>query len=259
VDADILLVDEVLAVGDIPFQRKCLQRLHQFRQQGRTIVFVSHNLHAVRSVGTRALYLYGGQVRACDDVESVVSRYVNDATGDAQHEAGRTNLRRAPIPGRTEPRIVAVALLDRSGQDARAVRVGDSLRVRIWYEAPIPIRRPNFGISIWTDEGLRVATVDTKFTGGGPEVIAGAGSIVCDLPALPLLPRTYLVKGGVYDGETGWPYDRWGWDDGSLLLLHVETSPEHTPHVVLTAEHGLLRLAASWCWDEGVAPPTASR
>jgi lipopolysaccharide transport system ATP-binding protein len=249
VDAEVLLVDEVLAVGDIPFQRRCLQRLNQFREEGRAIVFVSHNLNAVRSVANQALYLHGGEVRASGAVEPVVSRYIDD-TGGGPRRGAEGTIRRPAVPARSEPRIVAVELLDGAGQETAAVPVGAPLRVRIHYETPVSVRRPSFGISIWTEEGIRIATVDTKFDASGPPAIAGTGWIECRFPSLPLLPRRYLVKGGVYDGETGWPYDRWGWDD-AVLSFQIETSPQHTPYVVLTEEHGLVRLPASWNWGTG--------
>lgn len=257
VDADVLLVDEVLAVGDIPFQRRCLHRLNQFREEGRAIVFVSHNLNAVRSVASQALYLNGGEVRASGAVESVVSRYIDDTGGGPRREASGT-LRRRAVPTRSEPCIVAVELLDGTGQGTAAVPVGAPLHVRIHYESPVPVRRPSFGISLWTEEGVRVATVDTKFDASGPSAIAGPGWIECQFPSLPLLPRRYLLKGGVYDGETGWPYDRWGWEDGAVLSFQIETSAEHTPYVVLTEEHGLVRLPASWSWGTGSGAAAAA-
>ncbi len=257
VDAGVLLVDEVLAVGDIPFQRKCMQRLTQLRQEGRAIVFVSHNLHAVRGVATRAVYLHSGTVRATGDVEPVLGRYVDDMNGVARG-GERSGVRRTPVEGRRDPFILAVELLDEAGREVAAIRVGDPLRVRIHYQAPAPVDRPDFGISIWTEEGVRVATLDTRFDGPRLAAIAGTGFVDCTFASLPLLPRSYLLKGGVYDGETGWPYDRWGWEGGERVLFRIDTSFRYTPRVVLTDEHGLVHLQASWSWEAGAPSPGVS-
>jgi len=95
---------------------------------------------------------------------------------------------------------------------------------------------------------VRVATVDTKLDGRRPEAIEGKGFVDCLFSSLPLLPGSYSLRAGIYDGETGWPYDRWGWEGGELVPLVVESSSRYSARVVLTGEHGIVYLPASWAW-----------
>jgi ABC-type polysaccharide/polyol phosphate transport system ATPase subunit len=85
VDPDVLLVDEVLAVGDQAFQRKCYEKIEQFQAQGRTILFVSHDLTAVQQVAQRALWIDQGHLRADGPVEETLERYL-DAVGEGSQE-----------------------------------------------------------------------------------------------------------------------------------------------------------------------------
>ncbi|MCX6375736.1 MAG: hypothetical protein NTU88_06845 [Armatimonadetes bacterium] len=81
VDPDILLVDEVLAVGDEQFQRKCYEHVRAMQSAGKTIVFVSHDLNAIRDVATRAIWLDAGEIRADDGVDSVLDAYLAQSEG----------------------------------------------------------------------------------------------------------------------------------------------------------------------------------
>jgi lipopolysaccharide transport system ATP-binding protein len=255
VDAPVLLVDEVLAVGDFAFQRRCLEKLHDLLRQGRTILFVSHNLHLFQAVATRALYLDQGEMRAAGGVVDVLGQYLDDMN---RRLAGRDAL--APAADHdsrgTGVRITGVVLRDVEGRETATIGFGEPLTVRVRYRAPSPVERASMGVSVWTDDGVRVATIDTRLAGHPLGRIAGTGHVDCLLPSVALVPGTYFLRGGIYDGETGWPYERWGWERGDALPLCVQATGK-SASVLLTREHGVVHLPASWNWGERQEPAEA--
>lgn len=242
VDARVLLVDEVLAVGDVGFQRKCLRKLAALREGGAAVIFVSHNLHLVQGLATRALYLDHGVVRAEGEVAAVVARYVDAINLGTSEAAGRIQ------EGGTasEVKILDISLLGAENQRITRIASGDPVRVRISYRSMRDVPKARCGLSLWTGEGVRIATFDSAFAGGNLSLNSGDGFVDCVIPELALLPDRYFIRGGIYDGSTGWPIDRWGWEGGELSPLEVSTNTRYSREVVLTREHGILFIPASW-------------
>ncbi|WP_298817004.1 ABC transporter ATP-binding protein, partial [Chloroflexus sp.] len=152
VDPDILITDEVLAVGDEAFQRKCIDRIYGFRRAGKTIVFVSHALDVVRSLCDVAVWLDHGEMKAYGPASEVVDAYlaaVNEREReefeqqrDKVDEEWGQRMRR----GTREVEITRVQLLDRYGNERITFRTHDPLTIRIHYVAHQRIERPVFGV-----------------------------------------------------------------------------------------------------------------
>jgi lipopolysaccharide transport system ATP-binding protein len=242
VDAKVLLVDEVLAVGDVGFQRKCLRRLTELRRAGAAVIFVSHNLHLVQGLASRALFLDRGVVKACGTVSEVVAKYVDFVN------IGTDVPEKGPLKSATDDdaEITGITFIDSRGNAIDRVECGSALGVRISYASKRELRACRVGFSLWTPEGVRVATLDTGIDGEKMALRAGEGHIDCLIPELPLLPDRYFVRGGIYDGETGWPVNRWGWEGGEVTSIVVSAGTRYSGSVVLTREHGIVHIRADW-------------
>jgi homopolymeric O-antigen transport system ATP-binding protein len=242
VDAEVLLVDEVLAVGDVGFQRKCLGRLTELRKGGAAVIFVSHNLHLVQGLASHALLLDHGIVRARGRVGDVIARYVDSINAGTAVTAGD------PRESATQDaiKVKSIGFLEANGIATDRVRSGDPLVVRISYSCGHDVPCCRVGFSLWTAEGVRIATLDTGIDGKDLSLRAGEGHVECRIPELFLLPDRYFIRGGIYDGETGWPIDRWGWEGGEVTSIVVSTSDRYSQSVVLTREHGIVHIPAEW-------------
>jgi lipopolysaccharide transport system ATP-binding protein len=222
-DPEVLLIDEALSVGDAAFERKCLERINQFKSQGCTIVFVSHDLASVRQQCDQAVYLQQGRLVAHGPAPEVVSRYqaspyvteVDSATR-AVTPAERPALRVSDGTvldlnvnrfGSMELQIVDVRLLDEQGSPTASLRSGDALRIEITYEAPRPVTAPNFGATIFRTDGLPCLDTNTEATGFRLPVAHGRGTITLQIHRLDLYGGQYYVEVGAYRSDWAYAYD----------------------------------------------------
>ena len=178
-EPEILIVDEVLAVGDAEFQQKCLGKMKHVAGQGRTVLFVSHNLAAVRALCNRALLLDGGKVVSDGPVDVVARRYINTSSSE---DAISFETR----PGR--PSITSIVV----GRDALAA--GD-LMVDVGFSSPRPLSTAVGGIMLRADTGEPLWGSNSRFHGRG-EIAKGltSGVLRCKAPALPLRPGRYHLS-----------------------------------------------------------------
>jgi lipopolysaccharide transport system ATP-binding protein len=194
-EPDILIIDEVLAVGDAEFQKKCLGKMDDIsRSEGRTVLFVSHNMGAVRGLCKKAVLLANGKIESMGNVEEVISKYLSNPTG--RFIIGQE--------GKDEKVIIEeVRLLNSKGETTQDFKTGESLTVEIKYFAKEVIKRPFFWIGVGSYYGSLFAA-NMLIDGNTPEKIEGEGIIRCTFKELPLLPQTYSVWVGARasDGRT---------------------------------------------------------
>ncbi len=203
-DPDILLVDEVLAVGDESYQRRCLDRIDALRDQGKSILLVTHDMQQVRQMCTRALWLKSGEAAASGPVEEVVGAYLEftDRT-DAVH-AGEEQGDRW---GSREIEIVQVEMIDGNGHVKAVFSTGDPCAIRIHYKAHHPVESPVVGYAVFRSDGLHVTGPNTR-TGRFPlGAISGTGIVEHRVESLPLLPGAYYLSVAIYDRHIRHPYD----------------------------------------------------
>ena len=212
VDPDVLLIDEVLSVGDEAFTRRCLDRLARMRQAGVTMVLVSHDLDLVSAFADRAVYLRDGRVRAEGPSDSVVARYRSDVAGTAGDEPAR----RAPSVrvveegkrwGTGAVQIEAVELVTDAGP-TRLVPTGTPCCLRIRYRVHEPVDDFVFGVAWHRADGSHIAGHNTALDGLVPGRLDGAGEVRCAYPSLDLAPGDYLVDAAVHAAD-GLAYDYW--------------------------------------------------
>ena len=202
---DVLIVDEVLAVGDEKFQRKCLSRMRELRRRGKTILVVSHDLEAVRSMCDEACLLESGRIRASGRPARTVAVYqglLTEAGAGAAAAAGRVAADGRPDPRRWGTRaaeIVGVRFLDGRGREIVHLRSGEPVTVGIRYVAHGTVRRPVFGLAVNRDDGVLVTGMNTRTDRCLISRISGSGEIQYRLDSLQLLPGSYLLSAAIYN------------------------------------------------------------
>ena len=260
---DILLVDEVLAVGDAPFQAKCMNRILDMKKQGVTILFVTHDMEAVRKLCDQALWLDESRVRVAGRPDRVIAAYLDHVAqeqyaatygadeadgrrktedggeeepqgtnGQAEGEEGRLAL--AERWGTREVELVDVEFLDGSGQPTDAFNTGDPFVARLHYVAHHPVERPIFGIVIHNEEGVKLTGPNTVFSGFDLPHIEGRGWVDYALDSLPLHAGVYLFTATVYDQHEYTPYD------------HQDKYHSFRVRAGVHEHYGPLRLPARW-------------
>src|SRR5262245_41836063 len=154
---DIVLVDEVLAVGDAAFRRRALESLRQIIADGKTVLFISHDMWNVRRLCDQIIWMDEGRIRAVGDAASIAERYIAEVNVRAL--ANRDNALQSHRGGTGEIRFTAIDVVDRSGRAVSVVREGATLIVRASYDVSTRVREPVFQIAIVdVDTGLVVAT-----------------------------------------------------------------------------------------------------
>ncbi len=220
-DPEILLVDEVLAVGDEAFAHQCLRRIEEMLAAGRTVVFVSHSLTLVEGLCTRVLWLDRGRVRAVGDPRQVVDAYraaVAEQEGRAHREEKEERERAEPEPepvtataevlrwGSGAAEIETVRLLDADGAERYHFSSGETLTFEISARASAALADVVLGVAVHTPRGVEVWGTNSDLDGIELGQLSGTGRARLICPALRLAPGEYLVDVAVH-AKDGAPYD----------------------------------------------------
>jgi lipopolysaccharide transport system ATP-binding protein len=193
---EILLIDEVLAVGDIEFQRRCLGRMNEVARSGRTVVFVSHNLASIESLCTRAVLMSGGRAIKEGPAREVISYYVSQRETASVATDLRGFIDRS---GTGRARIWRIDLLSDTGEPLDVVDFESSFVLRLHYEAAERVSSPDFGVAILNDRNERLLLSNTQEGNLPIEFIDGRGFIDCAFHRLNLLPGSYFLEAWITD------------------------------------------------------------
>jgi lipopolysaccharide transport system ATP-binding protein len=224
-DPEILLVDEVLAVGDEAFAHRCLRRIEEMLAAGRTVIFVSHALGLVEELCSRVLWLDGGRVRLLGDPRRVVDGYRQDVAeeeGRAHREAKEERERHEeePVPqpvvaelsgealrwGSGAAEIVGVRLLDGEGVERYYFESGEAIAIELEAQALQPLTDVVFGVGLFSPRGVEVWGTNTDIDGFESERFSGRAKLVLECPSLRLAPGEYLMDVAAH-AKDGAPYD----------------------------------------------------
>jgi lipopolysaccharide transport system ATP-binding protein len=204
-DPDVLLVDEVLAVGDEAFAHKALEKFSEFERAGKTLVVVSHDLALVAERCRRALWLEHGRLAADGPSAEVVARYRERVAA----EEGERRARASGAGGRVGSGVATlelVRLLDRDGRPVGRLRTGEPFAIELVARAGEPLSDFVFGVEVATVAGATVFGTNTALEGFRPDRFAGDARVVLEVPALDLAPGLYALDAAVH-ARDGAPYD----------------------------------------------------
>ncbi|WP_413451023.1 ABC transporter ATP-binding protein [Georgenia phoenicis] len=205
VDPDVLLVDEVLAVGDEPFQRKCMDKIRQFQSEGRTIILVSHSAEQVTELCTRAVVLENGRIVEDGSPREAMRRLRHDYEERIDQDIAEREAResdaaelRGEAVKRTRLHSVAVSAPGREGEPL-TIHPGDDLTVSGLIDPQEPLSGWSLGTSIETPLGQVIFATDTKLLEQDLPDVAGPASFAVTLPALPIAQGDYSVNVALRD------------------------------------------------------------
>jgi lipopolysaccharide transport system ATP-binding protein len=191
-EPEVLIVDEVLSVGDLAFQEKCLGRMEAVAGEGRTVLFVSHNLAAVAKLCPRAMLLSRGRKVS----EGATSDVIEDYVATARRDGGARLVDRPDRAGTGRLRFVEFGLADAKGSTFDSPRTGEDFDFVLRYETVDgrPLRRATFGISVYTILGELMLNLQSDATGAPFGELPGVGEVRCRLPRCPLPAGRYVVN-----------------------------------------------------------------
>lgn len=267
VDPDVLLVDEVLAVGDESFTHKCLDKFADFRRRGRTVLLVTHSLDLVTRFCDEALWLDAGVAKAQGDPKRVIDAYLMDVAGQENRELAESGpqgprlrdveVRRAETDpqgqahepadmfkaaegrwGSREAEITHVEMIGASGQSAHLFQSGERVEVRLHVRARHRLSDFAFGIGIFNAEGICCYGTNTRIDGGSPAELTGEGLVMFTIDRLDLVEGTYKLDVAVHR-QDGMPYDY-----HRLLYTFRVKSPRK--------EAGIFRPPHRWSFSGGI-------
>jgi ABC-2 type transport system ATP-binding protein len=231
---DILLVDEVLAVGDEQFQRKCLAKFEEMRRTGRTVVLVSHALETVRDLCDRAVFLREGRVVDLGSARSVVDTYLRDVGDASKREEGLSLA--GHRYGSREVELTRIELCGADGRPGSPIVAGAPMTVRMHWRVNTPVADPLFHVDLFArDSGVQVVAATSAMAGVHVDRLDGEGVAELRVDDVLLVPGNYLVSVAVQDPAGTRDYD------------HYDRTHSFTVEPGAPAErHGLVRLPARW-------------
>lgn len=253
VDADILIVDEVLAVGDLAFQRKCFDRMEEMiRKLGKTVVLVSHNIRQVERLCSRVLLVDHGRIVADGNANTVCNLFYARSDEKIREQAQRqAKSKDSRYLSTGDVELISVSLLDETGRATHKVTYKSNIVVSVVYRLRADLSQPNFGIGIHTTDSLYLATHNSQEQLGRPKLLpSGIYRIDYAVKALPFLPGMYSLRLGIQVGGLSSP------------IFHVENIAQFQVEAesitrAATSQSGFVALDGSWNISADVTGATA--
>ena len=237
-DPEILVIDEIVAVGDEEFQRRCFDHLAQLRKRGVTVILVTHALNLVTQLADRAAWLDHGRLKLEGDPVDVVEAYLRTVNEAESERLGHELPPQEGDPNRHgsgEVRVSGVDFVPPSGRPGRVAISGEPVAVRIHYEVREPVDRPVFGLAFHSEQGVHLSGPNSQRSGLRVDRLDRDGFVDFELDRLPFAPGRYEVSAAVVDRTLLHVYDY----RDRVFDLHVQ--PSGGPEVV-----GLLALEGRW-------------
>ncbi|MBX2997411.1 MAG: ABC transporter ATP-binding protein [Caldilineaceae bacterium] len=249
---EILIIDEVLTVGDQIFQQKCMQRILEMKAAGIAILLVSHNAEDIRRLCDRAIWLHNSEVRADGPAFDTVDEYLT-YTNDLYYARRRAEQTPAseqtttaedtqPIPqletrrwGTFQAEIVRVELRNEDGVEVDQFRPGSMLRIYIYYKTHMRIDRPTFGLAIYRQDGSHINGPNSVDEGYHLDAIDGTGVMEYRIDELPLNPGHYELTVAIYNQNSTVAYDH-----------HHRMYPFEVRSLRGKGEEGVVHIPATW-------------
>jgi len=232
-EPDILLIDEVLSVGDMTFQRKCLEHAKKLLERSATLLFVSHNMFAIKAMCNRAVYLSGGRVTLDGSTEEVTRLY--DQEGRLDVSSWATGLVGSD-PTNCPIYIKAFEMMDEQGRPRILFEHGERIRIRLHFEAREPVTNPAFCLAIVRSDDVSCCNFNTAMDGFSTSTVRGEGIIEVLTPPISLVADLYSFQILV-------------WDTKFQRLYCAQAGKNfHISHPLLNNDFGVYHEHAQWSW-----------
>ncbi|MBX7213323.1 MAG: ABC transporter ATP-binding protein [Thermoflexales bacterium] len=238
---EILLVDEVLAVGDAAFQHKCMRRIGELRRSGISILLVSHDLGAIQTLCQQAIWFDNNIVRVVGKPTDVAMAYLSKV---AETESDRQVAEDASAPppagdkrqwGSGEVELLGVDFVDAFGAPRKTFLTGAEMNIRVRYRARKRVEDPIFGLAIHSEQGVHICGPNTSFSDFSLEFVEGEGAVVYKIPRLPLLEGSYVVSVAAHNRE-----------DTKMYSYHDRVYPFQVFPGATRERYGALTMWGDW-------------
>jgi ABC-type polysaccharide/polyol phosphate transport system ATPase subunit len=214
VDPDVLLIDEVLAVGDEAFQHRCVGKIQEFKAAGKTIVLVSHDLGSIERLCDEVVWLDRGRLQATGEAREIVGRYLEHVAREEARALGVEHAEAEALArtgtaarwGTRELEITRVRLVDRDGHERYLYETGEPCTVRLAFRAQRPVDDPVFGLGVFRKDGLCCYGTNTAIDGLALGKLDGEGEVAVAIERVDLVEGEYLLDVAVH-ARDGHPYD----------------------------------------------------
>lgn len=208
--AEILLMDEVLAVGDTNFQSKCLTEFNRYKEMGKTVILVSHDVATVQRYCDRAMLLRNGKIVKIGQAEEVGSEYMNQNISDeGKRMADEQSIKEKKYVKKTQKvaEITGVDFLDKNGEKKSVFEKGEDISIKVYFKQNKKIDKFNFGVTILSQEGVSLIGISTVIDKINVEQIIRDGYFRVDYKKIPLQSNTYYVNAAVFGENHTTVYD----------------------------------------------------
>jgi len=207
IEADILIVDEVLAVGDLAFQRKCFDRMEQLiKKEGKTVLLVSHNIRQVERLCTRVILLDQGRI-STDGETSEVCNLFYEKSADNVRETLNNHLASTRVKGTGEVDVVSVEILGKEKVITDNIRSGESLTFRVVLAVKQSLKKPEIVVGTHTTDFIYLTANSTAVFPNRPNLPQGQHIVECTIPSFPMAPGAYCVRVTIFDQHRRLIYD----------------------------------------------------
>ena len=245
VDAEILLVDEILAVGDAGFQAKCFNKMREIKGNGTTIVIVSHALNQIEQICDRSIWIHEGVIKAeglprdvdpmymiymSSRISGVDAKAVEEARAAAEGEGGYSRAADKNRWGSGEVIMTSVTCYNEKYDDVRAFASNDSCTIEIKYNAVYRIEDAVIGLAVYKDDHTHVYGTNTLIDTSQPVVLEGDGTAILKIDRLPVNEGVYIIDMEIHKPD-GFDYDFW------KEALRITVSNPHQEAGILSLEH----------------------
>ncbi|MEW5965690.1 MAG: ABC transporter ATP-binding protein [Pseudomonadota bacterium] len=240
IESEILIVDEVLAVGDLAFQRKSFGRMMELiRDSNRTVLIVSHNIRQIERICTRAFMLEHGHLAADGPVTDVCEKFFSGSNEKIAEDTVKTTRARVRTSGEAE--FLSIQVIDSNNRPAEEINVGDSLRVRVRFRLDVPFEKPELIIGTHTTDFFYLTASSTAVFDARPDFEAGVHEVELTFQHYPLAAGTYCLRFAIYDRDR-----RAIFIGDNLSTFRVISSR----HEAKEDSHRMLDIPATWKMKE---------
>ena len=239
-EPEILILDEVLAVGDVAFQKKCFGKIKDVSKGGRTVLFVSHNMGSLQQLCTKGLVLHKGQTVIQGEISTAISHYLSKIESKTTKLIERTDRL-----GSGAVTVTNIEIHDSNGLKLNEVCAGSSVRICFHYQKHTsqPLRNLFIGFRINTSLGQPIIYHHNRLNSDTINIIEKEGSFICDIESLPLVPGvyklTYSILSSVYD-------EQYIDSLSNAIDIVVIGSNFYGSGMLPTASHGIFLINARW-------------
>jgi lipopolysaccharide transport system ATP-binding protein len=245
VNADILIVDEVLAVGDLAFQRKCFDRMEELiKRQGKTVLLVSHNIRQVERLCSRTLLMHAGKILADDAPAEVCELFYDRSNRKITDQTRRTHTSGRNIRKSGEVELESIQLIDSHGKDTDALLFRNPLTIRCVFNSQVTLHKPEIIYGFHTTDFYYISSMGTAHIEERPDIAPGTNIVECHITSLPLVPGVYCLRISLLD-----MFRREVYYGEMLKLFSVHSAQEKTSKMPIL---GIIDIPSDWLFKNAL-------